>query len=84
MEGFVWRVGDVNLEMFHQLSSCVHLYIPAAVIFRYNVLSLVYLLLFIASLLLPGPQLKTQKGEARFLVSSSCNLKYMSMYGKGN
>lgn len=32
-------------------------------IFRYNVLSLMYLLLFMASLVLPGPHLKTQKGE---------------------
>ena len=36
---------------------------PVAMIFRYNVLSLVYLLLFMASLVLPGPHLKTQKGE---------------------
>lgn len=33
-----------------------------AAVFRYNILSLVNLLLFLFSLLLPGPRLKARKG----------------------
>ena len=34
-----------------------------AAVFRYNVVSLVNILLFFVSVLIPGPNLKSQKGE---------------------
>ena len=63
------------------IKTCILSMPYTAVIFRYNVLSLVYLLLFIVSLLLPGPRLKSQRGQSLSRSSSAvyayiwCRLK---------
>ena len=44
------------------LITVCYLFILAAVIFRYNLISFSYLLLLLIIFLLPGPRLKAQKG----------------------
>jgi len=42
-----------------------NLYVSTAIIFRYNLISFVYLLLFVVALFLPGPRLGKQKCKSK-------------------
>ncbi|CAI8013642.1 Piezo-type mechanosensitive ion channel component 1 [Geodia barretti] len=61
---------------------CLPLVLVASAVLRYNVLSLVNLLLFLVSLLLPGPHLKAQKASSLVYLSVVVVWSFLATLGQ--